>query len=194
MELYFKQPVAVFYRALVLMRQYPAPQSVRHLHGCKLGTQMPGLLLRCREGQCRGLFHALHGLIGTPPVQMVLIFLEQTGEFLVQVLGLQTATQLTDAQTDGDGGGKLWMFLSGFGRQTMGGFQILVPVLIFRKEGSRLRVSLVSEDFRQPSNRLYPGFIVVSANEYFLERWVLLQHPEHGVFSGTAASLGTCSP
>lgn len=138
------------------------------------------------RGQGRSLFHTLHGLVGASQAQMVFVFLEQAGELPLQILRRLAAAQFTDPLADGNGGDQLGMFLRGFGRPAMDGFQILVPVLILGKERSRLMVVLVSEDFRQSSNCFYPGFIVVCADEDCLEAGILLQHPEHGVFGGAA--------
>ena len=86
------------------------------------------------------------------------------------------------------------MFLGGLCFHTMGCFEVLVPILVYRQKPFRM-AALSLQRLGELSRGLDASGVMVQAEEHRLEPWVLLQHPQHGLISHAAeGDIAVCGP
>ena len=184
-----KLPVAAFEDGAILVRMDMGTKISYQIFCLDRLTELPKLLAVSRQGQGGRILHAFHCASEPTPVQMLRVKLKQPGKLLFeasQTAWLEFSAFLGDKLADVRRDDELRMLLRRKGWETICGFEVLVPVLMFRLKDRDTTVSMAPQDLGKPSIGLNARLIVVETEEDVLDTGVLFQHPEHGVFAGAA--------
>ena len=166
------------------MRQDAAVQRIsQFLRGASL-SQLPELPFIDRQRQSGRVLHALHGPVELLPLKVDLSVVDEIGNVLLPVVPAGAIHAPADPVTDFGRCNELGMLLRLLGGKAPAGFEVLVPVLVFRLDHSNLVIAVLVENFCQPSTGLDARRVMIQAEADGAEAGVLLQHPEHGVFAG----------
>ena len=67
-------------------------------------------------------------------------------------------------------------------------YRLIIPILGLWEHWRDIGIPLLPQDFGQALQGFLSSFVTVEAERDFLKLWILLQHPEHGMFRDPAES------